>query len=377
MGLLRLFLALDVFNWHHFRIADGYLPNSFSAVFIFFIISGFYMSLVLNEKYERRAIGTLTFYLSRAGRLYPIYWAATLLVIVLISVHLIRAMGIVPSLDWHNPDLGWTHWGALANQLLIFPHALWANLTLAAPDTRADLQFAQAYTVALEMMFYAIAPVLVRRGTLTLAVLTAVALAAHLAPYFFGLDPRGWQYEFFPSTLVFFLMGTLSYKLYVALRPRPWRVAPAICVEALIAYAHISGNGLRWIYTDNVEPFALYIAIALAIPFLFAASKKSRLDRLLGDFSYPIYIIYPIAMYVVVDQAGAGTTMQKWEVAAVAAVIVLVAVFVIERPIDRVREAWARRTAARLIGLFSQRWIEQRAGGIDHIGIENLPHPLP
>ena len=55
MGLLRIVLALSVLlehamAWHGYRMLGGPL-----AVQCFFIISGFYMGLVLNEKYAAQA----------------------------------------------------------------------------------------------------------------------------------------------------------------------------------------------------------------------------------------------------------------------------------------------------------------------------------
>jgi hypothetical protein len=49
MGSLRLFLALSV-AFGHFGVPLGF-PTSDIAVQSFFVISGFYMALVLNEKY--------------------------------------------------------------------------------------------------------------------------------------------------------------------------------------------------------------------------------------------------------------------------------------------------------------------------------------
>ncbi len=55
MGVLRLFLALSVLLGH--TRGHGFLGLSFLdrelALQTFFIISGFYMALVLNEKYKK------------------------------------------------------------------------------------------------------------------------------------------------------------------------------------------------------------------------------------------------------------------------------------------------------------------------------------
>src|SRR5262245_24765333 len=70
MGLIRLVLALSVVVWH-MPGATWKLLNAAVAVLCFFIISGFYMALVLNTKYDNAK----DFYVARVVRLYPAYIA--------------------------------------------------------------------------------------------------------------------------------------------------------------------------------------------------------------------------------------------------------------------------------------------------------------
>lgn len=75
MGSLRLFLALSV-AFGHFGIPLGF-PTSDIAVQSFYIISGFYMALVLNEKYGP---GSYWLFISnRLLRLWPTYIAVLVL----------------------------------------------------------------------------------------------------------------------------------------------------------------------------------------------------------------------------------------------------------------------------------------------------------
>ncbi|HAA92439.1 MAG TPA: hypothetical protein DCE33_08330 [Rhodospirillaceae bacterium] len=81
MGILRLMLALAVLighsgGLHGLRMDDGIsaiLPSGQVAVQSFYMISGFYMSLVLSSTYQGPA-GTWCFWLSRYLRLAPIYF---------------------------------------------------------------------------------------------------------------------------------------------------------------------------------------------------------------------------------------------------------------------------------------------------------------
>jgi peptidoglycan/LPS O-acetylase OafA/YrhL len=80
VGLIRLLLAYAVVLSHSKPIHGYFIVPANAAVTLFFMISGFYMALVMTEKYTgpnriRR------FYSNRILRLYPSYFIAALLMI--------------------------------------------------------------------------------------------------------------------------------------------------------------------------------------------------------------------------------------------------------------------------------------------------------
>ena len=88
MGSLRLFLALSV-ALGHFGMPLGF-PTSDIAVQSFYVISGFYMALVLNEKYGP---GTYWLFISnRLLRLWPTY-----IVVLVLSFAAANSGGSLPS----------------------------------------------------------------------------------------------------------------------------------------------------------------------------------------------------------------------------------------------------------------------------------------
>ena len=75
MGTLRFLLALSVAYGHLTKLPS--FPSSDVAVQSFFVISGFYMALVLNEKY---GLGSYWLFISnRLLRLWPAYAAVLIL----------------------------------------------------------------------------------------------------------------------------------------------------------------------------------------------------------------------------------------------------------------------------------------------------------
>src|ERR1700719_752278 len=85
MGFIRTLLALSVADFHGYHIAHAQhilsleWANGAVAVQTFFVLSGFYMALVLSRKYADK--GPITFYRARFLRLFPAYWLACLLTI--------------------------------------------------------------------------------------------------------------------------------------------------------------------------------------------------------------------------------------------------------------------------------------------------------
>jgi peptidoglycan/LPS O-acetylase OafA/YrhL len=97
MGFLRLLLALAVvaahagpaFGWQWLRMTDG--PRSVQA---FYAVSGFYMTLVLHEKYVGQ--GTYGVFLrARLLRLYPLY--AVVAAATVVAGLLLQIAGVGPA----------------------------------------------------------------------------------------------------------------------------------------------------------------------------------------------------------------------------------------------------------------------------------------
>jgi len=81
MGLLRLILAIAVVIAHTNSIFGLKFTGGLVAVETFFIISGFYMSMILDRKYTGK--GSYILFLSnRFLRLYPMFWVVLLLIII-------------------------------------------------------------------------------------------------------------------------------------------------------------------------------------------------------------------------------------------------------------------------------------------------------
>jgi len=316
MGTLRILLALWVAAAHGRSFAGPEAGSPWVAVQCAFIISGFYMSLVLNEKYT--GPGSLGRFLSqRLWRLFPGFWAVLLLTLAAGGAAWGWWGGSFPPLDlWRNHHLRMDGAAkgllAAANGLLVGTNeayflgfdptgrSLRWTAHLGASDLPAwpFLALPQAWAIELALLFSIAAPWIVRRSLAMVGALLLASLAVRLVCTFgFQLTFDPWTHRFFPSELAFFLLGSIAYKIYRA----PWRerAAEGLWVWPLFALLFAATIAFPFIpLSSHLKAWAYYGLATVTLPFLFAETKNWRWDRWLGELSYPVYLIHFLVIWI-------------------------------------------------------------------------------
>src|SRR5947209_17753171 len=99
MGILRMLLAISVLLLHTQDTQLFSLAGDM-AVPAFFIISGFYMALILNEKYIGKH-SYKVFITNRLLRLYPMYYITTFLMLCFVLLKFFFHIGRNDNAMWH------------------------------------------------------------------------------------------------------------------------------------------------------------------------------------------------------------------------------------------------------------------------------------
>ncbi len=260
------------------------------AVQAFFMISGFYMALVLNEKYIGVNNSFKLFISNRFLRLFPTY----LLVMVSVAVvNIIIYLAFRKSLminELFSFNLGFgDYFKIIYLNIFLFGQAAILFIDSAVPFQHF-IFVPQAWTLELEFLFYLIIPFIARRSVWLIISLASISLGLRLIFYKMGYWQDPWSYRFFPFELFFFLFGVLSYRLYLKIKSTEivkGYLSAIFCIvlSYTFFFKYLPG-------TEIGKSITYYLLLFFSLPFIFKHTAKSKFDRLIGELSFPLYITH-------------------------------------------------------------------------------------
>lgn len=350
MGLIRLALAIAVLL-SHVPSAEARFIGGGLAVQGFFVVSGFYMALVLDSKYADRRL----FYSNRALRLAPLYFITLAASSVAMFVFGVSATAW-PEIFSAVASDGWTLLLAVAQNLLIVGQELlfWFKIapdgslyfdafaslpTVEAPIAWQMLLVPQSWSLSMEIAFYLLAPLLATLRWPALAAIAIASIGLRLCGHLLDVDYGLWQGRFFPTALFLFVLGMLAHRaLPVALRAPTWvrylALAVTLGVVTGLPLMRLPAEAGRWL---------VYLVIAASLPLVFLATREVTWDRWVGDLSYPIYLTHLLVLAAVLHHEIPYPTWSTLLGSVVVSVVLLAAV---DRPVDRWRQRRAVSSSA-------------------------------
>lgn len=319
-GTLRLALALIVVLSHL------WLPHYIGhyAVFSFYVLSGFLMTLVMNRVYGFTIGGRLRFAANRVLRIFPAYWCASLLSLALIAV-----LGPDPA--------------AFLNQAIRVPDLFgsWlANLSLVGLGAHTPSRLVPpAWALAVELAFYAVIAAGLGRSRLTAGAWVLASLM--LTFWWIATDtPYSTRYLSVLAGSLPFSLGCLLFHVNSICRAL---AHPAIRICSIAAY---TANLVMAYWLGSTEGLSFYASLLLSVvlvsslvPVRSAGRLMPRIDRVLGQLSYPVYLLHWQAAtiaWVLTGVSSRSATLFLLTLPLVLALATLVNHFV-EVPVDAVR----------------------------------------
>lgn len=353
---MRFLLAVAVVFHHSTTPGNIPLVDGHQAVRLFYIISGFYMAMILEQKYPLNRRGLWIFYTNRAARIFPVYWVVLIGAAAFYGGALIFTQRMPERLQWYSLLNEGGHGGFLVglglSQLILFGldglslfdfqgSILGLGGTVSGGKTAGFLCLVpQAWTLAVELMFYLVAPILVQMRSRWLIVLCGAGILIRTGlsiwkPH----ESLSLNYFWFPLQIPFFLLGILSYR-WMKISTDLWRNHWMRIGGGGIAFMVVMGYG--WIPV-GVAPILSCGAIGLFIPALFHIEGK--VGEFLGELSYPIYVVHILVKWIMLGLLGVQQAGEKKVDGTLLVVASMFAAIGIEKLIGTRVEAWrVRRT---------------------------------
>ena len=280
LGAFRFLLAIFVIASH----TEGYyklfnFDVGTIAVGTFFFISGFLMPLTFEKNYHdlNNSLNWKKFYFNRFIRIFPIYWS-TLIVILVLYLILSFLKGF-PSGIFINQDF--TFVSIFQNFLLlgINQSNFWGGyFRLNNP----------AWSLDIELQYYILVPFLVFlynrfrfKLIFSLILISFVSLCFNVKPIgTVDIDRSliGWSFYFFLGFILFKFKSSLESSRYYTIY---YFSAFIVIVFGFFSFDYQVKN--------LIISFGLCV---FSVPLLFLQMKYkfNKFDKVLGDYSYPIYI---------------------------------------------------------------------------------------
>lgn len=299
-GTYRTLLAMMVVVTH----LGGVLEIGGYAVFGFYTLSGYLMTLIMHESYGYTMAGVSKYAINRLLRIYPIYWVA-----ISFSALLIVAVGEEVTTKYHAAIyLPHNISETLKNVFLFFPQLNHELPRLSPP----------VWALTVEIFYYILIGLGLSKYKKIVVLWLLLSVAFHVSVILLGLD-GGYRYHTIPAASLPFAMGAFifHYKHEILCFTKRasetfLSILPFIIFLSIILnwyVGSISSHRGLFFYSNFILCAIMVVALSerKSLPFI------SRLfDKWMGDFSYPIYLIhYQVGLVVVILLGKAGLVYER------------------------------------------------------------------
>lgn len=280
LGYVRFVLAMLVVIAHLTGGMRVFAHWGVFAVFGFYLISGYLMTVILNETYAFRFS---SFAINRFLRLFPIYYFVLLGTLTVVYFNE-NAQLFHPAwlMQWRMADF-------LGNGL-IFPFEFYDSKFRLVPP---------AWSVAVELINYFFLWLLIARSRRISLAAVVCSLVYHCASVVMGLS---WEKRYLPfyaailpfsfGSLLYFIRESVSVPLPTLAMRHFLKCSLAVWIFNLIGCGLVSGLGkpsFEFFFYGNIVSLFLLVGGLVISQKEFALTKT---EKILGDMAYPIFLTH-------------------------------------------------------------------------------------
>lgn len=348
-GIWRTLLALEVVATHLIAVK---VFGPF-AVISFFVLSGFLMTMIMHQTYGYTPRGLAGYGANRALRLLPAHWFACLVALILIvALPAGFAQTYHPAMTMPRTAVEW-----LQNLTLIYP-------SIYPQDVFPRLS-PPTWALTVEIFYYVLIGLGISRTRKSTLVWCAASLAYVIAAIVTdaGKDSvygslMGGSFAFSVGSLIYHyreeldrLIGRGALVLPVLVGAR-WAIIVGLLVVLVVA-------GLDWRLRAafNVVNVLLSAAIVIRLFNFRLGGRWKSIDKRIGDFSYPIYLLHwpagLLGAYLVLGEPINGASIASFKAFFLGAlpillIMCLVVVFALDPWVEAIRNRVRARSRAKL-----------------------------
>jgi peptidoglycan/LPS O-acetylase OafA/YrhL len=305
------------------------------AVFGFYCLSGYLMTFIMQINYGYTTNGLTKYAVNRFLRIYPVYWVS-----ILVSAVLIFRLGNNFTSNYHRCIYLPGDLLELArNLLLFFPHMELPRLT------------PPAWALTVEIFFYILIGLGLSKNKRITITWFAFSIIYHMAALILQF---GWKHRYFtvPAASLPFATGALFFhykdemvKYIIRLTGEVYHYLPYILIFAILVnwgIGYLTDRSTGIFFYSNYLFCMFMVAILSDRKELPGISRK--FDKLVGNLSYPIYLIhYQVGIVVIALLAVSGIKLKRPDLMLMSASIPVTIVcawvmtITLERPIELIR----------------------------------------
>jgi peptidoglycan/LPS O-acetylase OafA/YrhL len=332
-GITRFLLAAFVIFFH---ISKFFFLGRF-AVCSFFILSGYWITLMFEKKYSHKKSPLKTFYVSRIWRLFPVFYAFTIIGFIVWWLTDSTVPSLINNLHGMNSAVFW-----LSNSVLFTYYSL-PKVTILVP----------AWSLDIELQFYILFPLLFYIGCKNYKRLNYIFLLSLLLFVYISVSYSNlWIKNSMLVYLYLFVFGMIIYFRKIQFK----KVTEIICIVVvliIIALQYVFSYTIQH-YKDEASIYYImlsFVLVALFVPTLANSVRKAsdKNDKFWGEMSFLIYLshwvwIKPYGVF----SAGTSSSVHLLYL-LLFFIATLLSSFVIynliDRPMEKLRHQWINKQA--------------------------------